>query len=74
MIDYLEKYITEKIEEIHKRKKGVTEPDFVLYIELKSEIDQEVKNILNKFYKEKKYIIGKTLNDRYIKNKNWDNE
>lgn len=67
----LEKYIVSKIEEMHNAKKGKIEPDYVLYIDLMNEIYKDIKNILNKFYKEKKYKIGKTLNDKYIKNTDW---
>lgn len=73
MENCFEEYIVSKIEEIHAKKKGdKIMPDYVLYIELTNSIFSDVKNILNKFYKEKKYIIGKTLNDKYIKDKNWE--
>jgi hypothetical protein len=71
MIENLEEYLVSKIEELHNLKKGKVEPDYVLYIDLRNEIDKDIKNILNKFYKEKRYKIGKTLNDKYIKNKEW---
>lgn len=74
MNEEFEKYITSKIEEIHKKKKGVVKPDYVLYVELINSITSDVKSTLNKFYKEKRYVIGKTLNDKYIKDKNWENE
>jgi len=66
-----EEYIVSKIEEIHGRKKGKIEPDHVLFVELQNEIIADLKSILNKFYKEKRYKIGKTLNDKYIKNEKW---
>jgi hypothetical protein len=67
MIENLEEYLVSKIEELHNAKKGKIEPDYVLYIDLRNEIDKDIKYVLNKFYKEKKYKIGKTLNDKYIK-------
>lgn len=72
MNNCLEEYIVSKIEEIHSQKSGKIEPDYVLYVELINNITSDVKSVLNKFYKEKRYIIGKTLNDRYIKDKNWE--
>lgn len=71
MENCLEEYIISKIEEIHSKKVGKIDPDYVLYVELINDISSDVKNVLNKFYKEKRYIIGKTLNDKYIKDKNW---
>ena len=67
-----EGYVISKIEEIHALKSGKIDPDYVLYVELINNITSDVKSILNKFYKEKRYIIGKTLNDKYIKDKNWE--
>lgn len=69
MIENLEEYLVSKIEELHNAKKGKIEPDYVLYVDLRNEIDKDIKYVLNKFYKEKKYKIGKTLNDKYIKGK-----
>ena len=66
-----ENYIVSKIEEIHNRKKGKIEPDHVCFVELENEIFADLKAILNKFYKEKRYNIGKTLNDKYIKDEKW---
>lgn len=66
-----DEYIVSKIEEIHGRKKGKVEPDFVLFVELQNEIIADLKTTLNRFYKEKRYKIGKTLNDKYIKDENW---
>lgn len=66
-----EDYVISKIEEIHGRKKGKIEPDHVLFVELQTEIIADLKTTLNKFYKEKRYKIGKTLNDKYIKDENW---
>lgn len=71
MNEKLEEYLVSKIEEIHESKKGKIEPDYVLYVELRNEIDKDIKSLLNKFYKDKKYKIGKTLNDKYIKDENW---
>ena len=71
MRENLEKYLISKINEIHESKKGKVEPDYVLYVELRNSIDKDVKDLLNKFYKEKRYKIGKTLNDKYIKDENW---
>jgi hypothetical protein len=71
MTKNLEEYLISKINEIHERKKGKVSPDFVLYVELKNEIDKDVRNLLNKFYKEKRYKIGLTLNDKYIEDENW---
>lgn len=72
MNNCLEEYIVSKIEEIHSGKSGKIDPDYVLYVELINNITSDVKSVLNKFYKEKRYIIGKTLNDKYIKDKNWE--
>lgn len=72
MHNCLEEYIISKIDEIHSEKSGKIDPDYVLYVELINSITSDVKCVLNKFYKEKRYIIGKTLNDRYIKDKNWE--
>lgn len=70
-----EQYVMSKIEEIHESKKGKVEPDFVLYVELANAVTGDtikmLKDTLNKFYKEKRYKIGKTLNDRYIENEKW---
>lgn len=74
MIEDLEKYLTSKIEEIHESKIGKIEPTHVLYVELKNSIEKDIKDVLNKFYKEKTYIVGKTLNDKYFKNSKWDGE
>lgn len=70
--EYLEGYIISKIDEIHAKKSGKIDPDYVLYVELVNSITSDVRSVLNKFYKEKRYIIGKTLNDKYIKDKNWE--
>lgn len=72
MDNCLEEYIVSKIEEIHSNKSGKIDPDYVLYVELINNITSDIKSVLNKFYKEKRYIIGKTLNDKYIKDKNWE--
>lgn len=72
MSEEFEKYVISKIEEIHAQKVGKVEPDYVMFIELSKSIIQDLKDTLNKFYKEKKYKIEKTLNDRYIKNEDWD--
>lgn len=72
MNDLLEKYLIEKIEEIHSSKKGKISPDYVLYVELMNNINSDIKGLLNKFYKEKRYKIGKTLNDKYIMDKKWE--
>lgn len=74
MIEDLEKYLACKIEEIHENKIGKVEPTHVLYVELRNAIEKDLKGILNKFYKEKTYIVGKTLNDKYFKNLKWDGE
>lgn len=75
MENEFEQYVISKIEEIHESKKGKVEPDFVLYVELVNAITADIvsrlKSVLNKFYKEKRYKIGKTLNDKYIKNEKW---
>ena len=69
MIENFEEYLVSKIEELHNAKNGKIEHDYVLYVDLRNEIDKDIKYVLNKFYKEKKYKIGKTLNDKYIKGK-----
>ena len=61
MENNLEEYIISKIEEIHAQKSGKISPNYVLYVELINNISSDVKTVLNKFYKEKRYIIGKTL-------------
>ena len=47
----------------------------MLYVELVNAITEDIvsrlKSVLNKFYKEKRYKIGKTLNDKYIKDEKW---
>lgn len=70
----LEEYLISKIEEIHSSKKGKISPDYVLYVELINSINSDIKGLLNKFYKEKRYVIGKTLNDKYIKDKKWESK
>jgi hypothetical protein len=72
MKDLLEKYLISKIDEIHANKKGKISPDYVLYVELMNSINSDIKGLLNKFYKEKRYKIGKTLNDKYIMDKKWE--
>ena len=72
MENLLEEYLISKIEEIHASKKGKTSPDYVLYVELMNNINLDIRGLLNKFYKEKRYKIGKTLNDKYIMDKNWE--
>lgn len=71
MNEEFEKYVISKIDEIHSRKSGNVDPDYVLYVELQTEIISDLKSTLNNFYKEKRYKIGETLNDKYIKDKNW---
>ena len=71
MDENFENYVISKINEIHEKKKGKVEPDFVRFVELQNDIISDLKTTLNKFYKEKRYKIGKTLNDRYIKDENW---
>ena len=72
MNNCLEEYIVSKIEEIHSQKSGKIEPDYVLYVELINSIISDIKGVLNKFYKEKRYKIGKTINDKYIMDKKWE--
>lgn len=72
MQEFLEKYLIGKIEELHLEKKGKISPDYVLYVDLINSIIPDVKTALNKFYKEKRYKIGKTINDKYIMDKKWE--
>ena len=72
MQEFLEKYLIAKIEELHLKKKGKISPDYVLYVDLINSIIPDVKTALNKFYKEKRYKIGKTINDKYIMDKKWE--
>lgn len=71
MNEDFEKYLISKIEALHNEKKGKVEPDYVLYVDLLNSIIKDLKDTLNGFYKSKRYTIGKTLNDRYIKDENW---
>lgn len=62
-----------KLDEIHNKKFGKLEPNYVILTELSFAISKETKAILNALYFDKEIIVGETLNDKYIIRKTWEN-
>lgn len=66
------KVVLGKLDEIHNRKLGKIEPTYVLLVELSSEIQKDIRSILNVLYFDKEIRVGEALNDKYIIRKSWE--
>lgn len=72
--DMFKKIVLSKLDEIHMKKVGNVEPNYVMLTELSLAISKETKAILNALYFDKEIVVGETLNDKYIIRKSWENE